>query len=82
MTKTISPILLSQVPTGNCFTIRRVLARGEVGQRLIDFGFVKKRTGRVIREALLKDPIEIELGSTLISLRRSEAALVEVEPVE
>jgi Fe2+ transport system protein FeoA len=48
----------------------------EIRQRLIDLGFVKNETGIVLRQALLKDPIEIEIKGTRVSLRRSEARLL------
>ncbi|MBD3167182.1 hypothetical protein GF324_11315 [bacterium] len=72
---------LADITPGNGFEVVQVKARGEIRQRLIDMGFVRGAQGRVLREALLKDPIEIELSGYLLSLRRSEAAEIQVEGV-
>ncbi|HNZ36185.1 MAG: ferrous iron transport protein A [Candidatus Marinimicrobia bacterium] len=73
---------LAEVPAGKCFRIKKVHGHGEIRQRLIDLGFIKNEVGTVIREALLKDPIEVELKGTHFSLRRSEARLIEVEVID
>jgi len=70
---------LAEIPAGRHFRIQRVRGHGEIRQRLIDLGFIKNEGGAVVREALLKDPIEIVIKSTHISLRRSEARLIDVE---
>jgi DtxR family Mn-dependent transcriptional regulator len=70
---------LADITPGNRFEVVQVKARGEIRQRLIDMGFVRGAQGKVLREALLKDPIEIELSGYLLSLRRSEAAEIQVE---
>jgi ferrous iron transport protein A len=53
---------------------------GRTLQRLLELGIVEGRAVRVIRVAPLGDPIEVRLGDALLSLRRSEAASVEVAP--
>jgi len=69
---------LSELDTGSNFKIVKINARGEIRQRLLDIGFIKKQKGRIIREALLRDPIEIEIKGTRVSLRRSEAKFIDV----
>lgn len=73
---------LAQIPAGKRFKVVKINATGEVRRRLLDIGFVKKQVGRVIREALLKDPIEVDIKGTKVSLRRSEARLIWVEEVD
>ncbi|PIS29948.1 MAG: hypothetical protein COT43_02800 [Candidatus Marinimicrobia bacterium CG08_land_8_20_14_0_20_45_22] len=75
----VTPSNLAGVPTGQRFRIKKVCGEGEIWQRLIDLGFIKNEVGLVIREALLKDPIEVEIKGTRVSLRRSEARLIETE---
>jgi len=70
---------LAEIPAGKRFRIKKVHGHGEIRQRLVDLGFIKNEVGTVIREALLKDPIEVELKGARFSLRRSEARLIEVE---
>lgn len=73
---------LAQLPSGSEFLIKRVNACGEVRRRLVDIGFIKGERGKIIREALLRDPIEVEIKGTRISLRRCEARLIKVDSAE
>jgi len=70
--------LLSELETGSRFKIIRINARGEIRRRLLDIGFIKNQKGKIVREALLRDPIEIEIKGTMVSLRRSEARLINI----
>ncbi len=72
-------ITLAGIPTGQHFRIKTVHGQGEIRQRLIDLGFIKNEVGSVIREALLKDPIEVEIKGTRVSLRRCEARMIDAE---
>jgi Fe2+ transport system protein FeoA len=56
---------------------------GEPGlvQRLYEFGLMEDETIEVVALAPLGDPIEIRLGNTRLSLRKSEAAGVTVRPI-
>jgi ferrous iron transport protein A len=53
---------------------------GEAGlvQRLYEFGLMEGETVEVVALAPLGDPIEIRLGNTRLSLRKSEAAGVSI----
>lgn len=64
-------------PGGRC-TVARVGCDGCLGQRLGDLGLVPGEVVTVVRNAPLRDPIEIKIDGFLVSLRRSEASLVEV----
>ncbi len=70
---------LAALMPGSSFRVSKLTAQGEIRQRLLDMGFIKGAEGTVLREALLKDPIEIEIGGYLLSLRRTEAADIMVE---
>ncbi|HEX5131257.1 MAG TPA: FeoA family protein [Candidatus Krumholzibacteria bacterium] len=50
-------------------------------RRLMDLGFVPGTPVRFIRSAPLGDPLELVVRGMHLSLRRSEAARVHVEPV-
>jgi ferrous iron transport protein A len=56
----------------------RLAARGAIGQRLSDMGFVEGTAVKLIRAAPLGDPLEVEIQDYLLSLRRAEAHLVEI----
>ncbi len=51
-----------------------------MGQRLMDMGIFPGLELKVVRNAPLEDPMEIELGGYFVSLRHDEARFVEVEP--
>jgi ferrous iron transport protein A len=65
-------------PNQEC-TIRDVLLDGAELQRLLDMGFIEGTRVKVVRNAPLMDPLDIELRGYLIALRRHEARGVEVE---
>lgn len=69
---------LSELKTGQSAVILRVNGLGNFNKRLTEMGFVKGQTVTVIKNAPLKDPIEYKLMDYEISLRRSEAMLIEV----
>jgi ferrous iron transport protein A len=48
-------------------------------QTLIQMGMTKGATFKVLRKAPLGDPVEIDCGGVLLTLRRSESTIVEVE---
>ena len=73
---------LSDLKTGDEAVITKVLGRGAFRKRITEMGFVKGKKVTVIKSAPLLDPIEYELMGYKISLRRSEAELVEVVSVE
>lgn len=71
---------LADVAPGTCCRIRRHRGRGPVRQRLLDLGFVPTATVCVLRKATLGDPIELLVADTFITLRKDEAAQIEVDP--
>ena len=72
---------LSDVEPNQKFKIIRLMANGEIRRRLVDMGFISGAKGTMLREALLKDPLEIKLKGYKISLRRTEARQIEVEKI-
>ena len=69
---------LSELKDGDKAIITNVHSIGEYSKRLTEMGFIKGRNITVIKNAPLKDPIEYELMGYSVSLRRKEAALIEV----
>ncbi|MDY0091119.1 MAG: ferrous iron transport protein A [Candidatus Vecturithrix sp.] len=64
-------------PEQEC-TILDILLEGAELQRLLDMGFIEGTCVKVIRNAPLMDPLDIEIRGYLIALRRHEAKGVEV----
>lgn len=50
-------------------------------QRLMEMGMLEGDEVEMIGAAPLGDPLEVRLGDSRLSLRRSEAARVEVQPL-
>jgi len=69
---------LADLNTNEEAVIVKVRGRGAFRKRITEMGFVKNEKVKVIKNAPLKDPIEYEIMGYHISLRRSEAELVEV----
>lgn len=71
-------MLLSDLNTGEKGIIVRVNGSGAFRKRILEMGFIKGKTIKVILNAPLKDPIKYKIMDYEVSLRRSEAALIEV----
>lgn len=69
---------LDDVKSGSIVKIEKVNASGKLMYKLLDMGFVIGADIEVIREAPLFDPMELKIHNYFISLRKSEAALIEV----
>jgi ferrous iron transport protein B len=69
---------LSDLTTGQIAIIAKVSGHGGFRKRIVEMGFIKGTKVKVVLNAPLRDPIEYELMGYKISLRRAEAALVEV----
>lgn len=73
---------LDELNEGQSARVVKILGHGAFRKRLIEMGFVRGREVNVILKAPLRDPVKYRILGYEISLRRSEAALVEVVPVE
>jgi ferrous iron transport protein B len=69
---------LSELKTGESATILKVLGHGGFRRRIMEMGFVRGQRVEVILNAPLKDPIQYRIMGYDISLRRSEAEMIEV----
>lgn len=69
---------LSDLKNNDKAIIVKVLGRGAFRKRITEMGFVKGKEVVVVKNAPLKDPIEYKIMGYEISLRRSEAELIEV----
>jgi ferrous iron transport protein A len=70
---------LDQLRPGSEGRIKRLSVRDKLGQRLMDMGVYPGLRLKVIRNAPLQDPMEVELEGYFVSLRHDEARFVEVE---
>jgi len=73
------PLHLSDLKKNQKGVVRNSVAQGLLKQKLISMGFIPGAEIVMIRNAPLRDPIEISMQNYLVTLRRSEAQLIEVE---
>ncbi|HKJ44065.1 MAG TPA: ferrous iron transport protein B [Sunxiuqinia sp.] len=69
---------LSEVKNNETVIITKVLGHGSFRKRITEMGFVKGKEVRVIKNTPFKGPIEFKILDYNITLRRSEANLIEV----
>lgn len=69
---------LSELQIGEKGVIIKVMGHGGFRRRIIEMGFIKGKTVEVLLNAPLKDPIKYKIMGYEISLRRQEAAMIEV----
>ncbi len=69
---------LSCLHTGESAIITKVLGHGAFRKRITEMGFVKGKKVTVVKNAPLHDPVEYQIMGYHISLRRSEARMVEI----
>lgn len=69
---------LSELKTGESAVILKVLGHGGFRRRIMEMGFVRDHRVEVILNAPLKDPIQYRIMGYDVSLRRSEADMIQV----
>ena len=69
---------LNKVRVGRSVRVVRVLGEGALRQRILDMGLTKNAEVKVLKMAPFGDPIEVTVRGFQLSLRKAEAACVEV----
>ncbi len=69
---------LSNLKTGEEGIIVKVLGHGAFRKRILEMGFIKGKKVTVLQNAPLKDPIKYKIMDYEVSLRQSEASMIEV----
>lgn len=70
---------LRDVKVGEAAKIVRLCGQGAVRRRIMDMGLTRDVEVRVRKLAPLGDPMELTVRGYELSLRREDAALIEVE---
>jgi ferrous iron transport protein A len=73
--------LLSDLPIGGRAKVVNVSSTDGIGVRLLEMGLVPGVEVQLLGTAPLGDPLEFELRGYRLSLRKAEAARVEVQPL-
>ena len=69
---------LAELQNNQVGIITKVKGRGAFRKRITEMGFVKGKSVKVVKNAPLRDPVEYNIMGYEVSLRRSEAGLIEV----
>jgi ferrous iron transport protein A len=73
--------LLADLPVGASGRVRSIEGDDELSLRLMEMGLTPGVEVAVVGTAPLGDPLELELRGYRLSVRRSEAARVQIEPL-
>lgn len=69
---------LSELKTGERGVIVKVTGHGGFRKRIVEMGFIKGKVVDVLQNAPLQDPVKYRIMGYEVSLRRSEAGMIEV----
>lgn len=69
---------LDQLSVGQVAKIRKITGKGALRRRLMDMGLIRGTDIEMIKRSPLGDPIEYRVRGYRLSLRKSEAQLIEV----
>ncbi len=69
---------LSELKTGEKGVIVKVLGHGGFRKRIVEMGFIRGKMVTVLLNAPLQDPVKYKIMGYEISLRHSEAAMIEI----
>lgn len=73
---------LSELKPGQTGVIIKILGHGAFRKRVMEMGFVRGREVRMVLNAPLADPVKYALMDYEVSLRKSEAELIEIQLLE
>lgn len=73
---------LSDLKTGERGVIVKVTGHGGFRKRIVEMGFIKGKVVDVLQNAPLQDPVKYKIMGYEVSLRRSEAEMIEIISVE
>ena len=73
---------LDKLNAGQSATIVGFERDGNVTRRLMELGLVPGKKITLVRQAPLRDPVLLKVGSSCLFIRKAEASLVQVEMEE
>lgn len=72
---------LARVDSGRRIRVRGIRGGNPLSYRLMEMGLIEGAEVHVIRRAPLGDPLQVSMGDYELSLRASEAELIDVEAI-
>lgn len=73
---------LSELKTGERGVIVKVMGHGGFRKRIVEMGFIRGKIVTVLLNAPLHDPVKYQIMGYEISLRHTEAAMIEIIPAD
>ena len=73
---------LRNAPIGSTVRVVKLYGEGAVKRRIMDMGITKGITVYVRKVAPLGDPVEVPVRGYELSIRKADADMIEVAPVE
>lgn len=73
---------LDKLNIGQCATIKAVGGEGSNRQHFLDMGVIPDAVIKIVKYAPMGDPMEVLIHGYSLTLRKADAALIEVEPCE
>lgn len=73
---------LREVKIGQIVTIKKLHGEGAVKRRIMDMGITKGVEVSIRKVAPLGDPIEVNVRGYELSIRKSDAEMIEIETAE
>ena len=70
---------LNQVKVGETVKVTKIAGEGPIKRRIMDMGITKGAEIYVRKVAPLGDPVEITVRNYELSVRKADAAIIEVE---
>jgi ferrous iron transport protein B len=74
-------MILSDLTTGQEALITGIYGDSNISRRLNEMGFIEGQKVKAIKSAPLKDPVEYSVMGYQLTIRRKDAAMIEVEPL-
>ncbi len=70
---------LDTLTEGQIATVKRLSGKGPVRRRLMDMGLTPNTSVEMVKASPFGDPVEYKVRGYSLSLRKSEASMIEVE---
>lgn len=70
---------LKEVKVGDTVTVKKLIGQGATKRRIMDMGITKGVEVFVRKVAPLGDPVEVTVRGYELSIRKADAAMIEVE---
>lgn len=76
------PTTLDQLPRGATARVARIRGERAVRRRLMDMGITRGATITMVKSSPFGDPVDYLIRGYHLSLRKSEAQMIEIDPQE